>query len=870
MKKIITLVLLAFLTLSTYAQKDYIPVIETYLQNESKSLNLTESDVDHLVVTNQYYTKSLDVEHVYVQQTVNGIPVFNGVANFAIKNNKVVSFANSFIKNITANVNTSSPALTPQQAVASAASSLNLGNPTGIEIISQGNTRYILDQGNVSLQNITANLVYAPIENNTLKLAWDLFIETTDTKHMWSIRVDALTGEIINKNDLVISCTFESHNHDGVRSTLPSKIKTEKELAFGENSLSILNDGSQYNVFPLPVESPNHGDRALVQEPVDLLASPFGWHDVNGAAGAEFTVTRGNNVWAQEDRNSNNGIGYSPDGTADLNFDFELEFNGPPSSFQDASLVNLFYWNNVIHDVLYQYGFDEASGNFQENNYGNGGNQSDSVNADGQDGSSLNNATFGTPPDGQNPRMSMFLWSASGNPGNSLIINTAGPLQGDYSVVAAGFGGVLPFDDPLIADAVVVIDDNSGVSTDETDACDTILNGDDLTGSIAIIRRGECQFGFKALAAENEGAIAVIVVNNVPGPAQGMSGGDVGDQVTIPVVMIAQAEGEQIITELQGGGTLNMTLFDAGPYQVDGSFDNGIVAHEYGHGLSTRLTGGPANSGCLFNAEQMGEGWSDFLGLILTMDADDFAEQPRGIATYAVSQPITGSGIRPARYSTDFAINSLTYGDTNSAGISQPHGIGTVWASILWDMTWALIDEYGFDADIYNGTGGNNIAFQLVVDALKLQPCGVGFVTGRDAILEADMLSNDGANQLLIWTAFANRGVGENASQGSTNSRFDQVENFDIPAGVLSTASFATGDFGLYPNPAKDQVVIQSGNLNGTATIAIYDINGRIILSQDADLSNDVVLNTSSFSQGIYLVKITAEKGTFSTKLVIE
>src|SRR5690606_33423867 len=108
------------------------------------------------------------------------------------------------------------------------------------------------------------------------------------------------------------------------------------------------------------------------------------------------------------------------------------------------------------------------------------------------------------------------------------------------------------------------------------------------------------------------------------------------------------------------------------------------------------------------------------------------------------------------------------YGATNNLGLTRPHGIGFVWSTMLWDLTWALIDEYGFDPDIYEGTGGNNIALQLVVDALKLQPCSPGFVDGRDAILQADVLANDGVNRCLIWSVFADRGLGLSASQGSS------------------------------------------------------------------------------------------------------
>merc|ERR1711974_341051 len=128
-------------------------------------------------------------------------------------------------------------------------------------------------------------------------------------------------------------------------------------------------------------------------------------------------------------------------------------------------------------------------------------------------------------------------------------------------------------------------------------------------------------------------------------------------------------------------------------------------------------------------------------------------------------------------------------------------------------MTWALIDEYGYDADLYNGTGGNNIAMQLVIDGLKMQSCNPGFIDGRDAILAADMAVNGGANQCLIYTAFAQRGLGFSAEQGSNFSRTDQVEAFDMPptnvldCSNLSVAENTLSQFKVYPNPATYRIV---------------------------------------------------------------
>ena len=113
------------------------------------------------------------------------------------------------------------------------------------------------------------------------------------------------------------------------------------------------------------------------------------------------------------DDNNSPDPGSEPDGGAALDFDFPLNLDAGASDYRPAAVTNLFYWNNIIHDVHYQYGFDEAAGNFQVNNYGKGGLGNDAVRAEAQDGSGTNNANFGTPPTAQRPRMQMFVWRSS-------------------------------------------------------------------------------------------------------------------------------------------------------------------------------------------------------------------------------------------------------------------------------------------------------------------------------------------------------------------------------------------------------------------------------------------------------------------------
>ena len=133
-----------------------------------------------------------------------------------------------------------------------------------------------------------------------------------------------------------------------------------------------------------------------------------------------------------------------------------------------------------------------------------------------------------------------------------------GPLLGQHQSVPAGFGGAFTTDG-VTEDLVLLLDEGS--DPDPNDGCESVTNSGDLSGKIALIRRGTCEFGFKALVAQNAGAIAVVVINNVEGPPIIMAGGDFGDQVTIPALMISDVTGAAIVAELEAGNTVNSTMF---------------------------------------------------------------------------------------------------------------------------------------------------------------------------------------------------------------------------------------------------------------------------------------------------------------------
>lgn len=200
--------------------------------------------------------------------------------------------------------------------------------------------------------------------------------------------------------------------------------------------------------------------------------------------------------------------------------------------------------------------------------------------------------------------------------------------------------------------------------------------------------------------------------------------------------------------------------------------------------MSTRLTGGPANSGCLGGLESggMGEGWSDFMATAIRLKESDTRATDYPMGAWVADDP---AGIRTYPYSTSLTTNPLTYASAGEQG--EVHDIGTTWASVLYEVLWNLIDKHGKnDADFPTfddagvPTDGKYLAMKVVIDGMALQPCNPNMVSSRDAILDADTALTGGDNLCEIWTGFAKRGLGENAAYGGG----DRTEDFTVPSGV--------------------------------------------------------------------------------------
>ncbi len=579
---------------------DPVQVALAFVAAEVDLLGLAPGDLEDYEVTDEVYSATSGVTHLYLRQRSGGIPVYNGQLHVNVASDgRILLLNNQFVPGLASAANATAPALTAADAVVAAGRHLGAAAPAAPRVVAtypgaQQVTRLIADQ--LSLEPVEARLMYLPAGADA-RLVWNFQLWTLDHDHVFDFTVDAVDGRVWTRYDWVADAT--------------------------------------YKVYPPPIESPLNatpappGDgRVIETDPWDLTASPWGWHDTNGAPGAEFTITRGNNVHAWEDSDGNNTEPGSPAGEtecgASISCEFPIDLTQHPSTYRPAAVANLFYWNNIIHDTQYLYGFDEVAGNFQVNNYGNGGAGNDHVRALAQSGAGTCNANFLTPADGSPGRMRMYICA------------NVSPTR-------------------------------------------------------------------------------------------------------------------------------------------DGDLDNLVIVHEYGHGISNRLVGGPSNVSCLGNQQQGGEGYSDWWGLVYTHEPGDQGTDVRPVGLYLI-----GSGIRPQPYSTDPTVNTYTYETIGSVAV--PHGVGSVWAQAAWEVYWRLVDDHGFEPDIWNSTSGagNIRALHYVSQGLKNAACSPTFLDVRDGIIAAAASLNGGEDVCRIWEAFAAFGLGEDASTPGPNST-SATNGFALP-----------------------------------------------------------------------------------------
>jgi len=205
----------------------------------------------------------------------------------------------------------------------------------------------------------------------------------------------------------------------------------------------------------------------------------------------------------------------------------------------------------------------------------------------------------------------------------------------------------------------------------------------------------------------------------------------------------------------------------------DPAFDNQIIIHEFTHGVSNRLTGGPSTITCLTKEESnaLNEGFSDFFANALQLKSNKNRNTPINLFEYVMKNA------REYPITSDMDINPLMYSDlTHTTGDEDFVYTGCeVWSVMLHEVFWNVLDNFRKNENFFmknqqnlEYVPSNFIVMKIIVDGMKLQPCNPTFISARDSILAAaENYYNDTKFKCLFWIGFAKRGLGTNAKEKS-------------------------------------------------------------------------------------------------------
>ena len=649
-------------TLSDPTSADAGTVTRGFLNGNDDLFRLSSAEVDGLKEARRYRTEHNGVTHLTLQQQIGGIEIFQAAMTMHLdREGAILAASGELMPGAARGINLSQPKIPAVEALRKAA------EQSGSEVKEQ--PALILSPNGADLRqefaaglsfdrDVRARLIYFALAAEQVRLAWEFVVWMRETSDVYLILIDA------EQNTLLFRQNLTNYEENPLR---------PHGLVYTQDS-------------PRP-DVPHTSDSPPTVERQDLPFNATHFNDVtifqpsdphyDWWAGIPADGLISNNTDVRLDHDT-------PPDQPDLprllvpdgNFSFPVDLTIDPTAATNpqAAQVNLFYWINRYHDILYSFGFNEAAGNFQTNNLGLGGLGNDAVIGDAQDGFGTNNANFVTLPDGQPGRVQMFLWT------------TASP-------------------------------------------------------------------------------------------------------------------------------------------RLDGSFDQGVIIHEMTHGVSNRLVGNAFGlSG--FQGVSMGEGWSDFLSLVLLRKEQDDPNAVYSVAGYLFNDYARGSRRYP--YSTNMQINPLTF--KNLVDMPEVHAGGEIWCSMLWEMRALLIGRYGFRE-------GQRQTLQLVIDGLKMTPSFPTFIDARDAILLADRVNNQGANQCLIWQAFAKRGMGFFAETLDTGDPYT-VESFEVVPSCTATA-FLRLDKRSYVDNETVRITLGDGNATAPVMVDVTSskTDDREIIRMEPDAS---------------------------------
>jgi hypothetical protein len=353
-------------------------------------------------ITRDYVTPHNGMRTVVWQQELDGIPVFEGMLiGNVTQPGRLVNISSHFLpevekaaelQSLTRLRMESAPPISAPQALAIALRDLGQTNEVGAITVARPSSPTPEKRQALSAPDLfgetRAQLVWLPMSRFAVRLCWSLeFIQRSKFEGFQTL-VDAASGELLVRRNLTSNFTSASYR------------------VYTSDSPAPLSPG-----WATPSSSqPQVVSRDLVTLPaLSQTASPQGWiRDTDN-------LTLGNNVDASVNRDAYYPSPTPrPQGSPSRVFDFPLDLSQDPATYQDAAVVNLFYWCNWMHDKLYVMGFTEPAGNFQDDNFGRGGVPGDRMIAYAQLGANrnyANDSVFVPAPDGSSGVIGMFIWN---------------------------------------------------------------------------------------------------------------------------------------------------------------------------------------------------------------------------------------------------------------------------------------------------------------------------------------------------------------------------------------------------------------------------------------------------------------------------
>ncbi len=382
-------------TLTGPAKRDPVDVSRHFVATNPALYGLTSEEAEALTPIRRLTSTGTAVTHLTFGQQYRGIPVFKSWLKADVTAaGELLSTSGALVSKLSKTVNAVAPRLSAQQALGLAASYAGIGNlplPAPASRASGVRNTVFFGASRTFSAPPVVQLSYFAVAPDRTALAWDTTLYVAATGDGYHLLVDATNGRLLFRLNYLSHAAGTVYPFEAPTEEFPVGIGTPPLL---ERITRPFDGSDTFDSVPLFVEGDVH----------------FDWW-----AGADQTITSSNNTITGPARNGIedpvNPI-TAPGGV----FDFPIDFTKEPSTYTNASTTNLFYWNNRLHDIWYQFGFNEAAGNFQGNTFGRGGSGGDPVRAlaqFGADGAFQNNADFLTPPDGTSGRMRMFEFTVT-------------------------------------------------------------------------------------------------------------------------------------------------------------------------------------------------------------------------------------------------------------------------------------------------------------------------------------------------------------------------------------------------------------------------------------------------------------------------